>query len=74
MSALKFKHRKDHQENENVLNWSLYSSFPQRVIAVLIKLSVSLAAQGGRSYGQASPSGSATYPLALDTLSPPPHL
>lgn len=28
MSALKFKHRKDHQENENVLNWSLYSSFP----------------------------------------------
>lgn len=28
MSALRFKHRKDHQENENILNWSLYSSFP----------------------------------------------
>ena len=50
----------------------LYPSFPSRGIAVLIKLSVSLAAQGGRSCGQASPPRSTSDPLALDTLSPPP--
>lgn len=39
-------------------------------IIVLMKLSVSLASQGGCSCGQASHSGSMSDPLALDTLPP----